>query len=159
MSLLKITLKGPLMSWGDADWSTDYRTTSLKPTKSAIIGLIGAVLGLKRGDEHFEQLKSLDYIVKTVKPGSLLNDYHTVTKPEKPLDFALYGYADPAKSYITHRYYLQDAEFEIYVAGNNDWDDNLILRIANAFKHPVFQPYLGRKSCPPAGPIEAKLLC
>ena len=46
-SVLVLRLEGPLQSWGERSrW--DVRETADRPTKSAVIGLLGAALGLKR---------------------------------------------------------------------------------------------------------------
>ena len=47
MPTLLLRLASPLQSWG-SDSNFDYRTTEREPTKSAIIGFLGAALGWHR---------------------------------------------------------------------------------------------------------------
>ena len=49
MYTLLLRLSGPLQSWG-SDSLYDNRNTDYYPTKSGVIGLIAAALGLKRED-------------------------------------------------------------------------------------------------------------
>ena len=59
------------------------RLTGLQPTRSAILGLLGAALGIKR--EQAERLQALqtsvNIAVKQTVPTSLMRDYHTTQVP------------------------------------------------------------------------------
>ena len=48
---LVFRLYGPLASWGQAAVGGD-RPTGLQPTRSAILGLLGAALGIKRDNNQ-----------------------------------------------------------------------------------------------------------
>jgi CRISPR system Cascade subunit CasD len=96
---LPLLLDGPFQSWGH-DSRFMRRTTSLYPTKSGVIGLIAAAMGLAKGSNEEEQsLRQLNELQMTVivlprpKPGlreprldaaeqwlepRRLEDYHTV---------------------------------------------------------------------------------
>ena len=50
MSTLLLRLAAPLQSWG-IDSKFDIRRTGREPSKSGVIGLICAALGIKRDDE------------------------------------------------------------------------------------------------------------
>ena len=62
MYTLLLRLSGPLQSWG-SDSLYDNRGTDYFPTKSGVIGLIAAALGLKRG-ASLEELNSLQFGVR-----------------------------------------------------------------------------------------------
>ena len=47
MSTLLLRLAGPMQAWG-ADSRFDIRKTNREPTKSGVIGLLAAALGLRR---------------------------------------------------------------------------------------------------------------
>jgi CRISPR system Cascade subunit CasD len=49
----------------------------------------------------------------------------------------------------TERYYLADAVFVAAVEG----EVGLLAELDQALSSPVFPPFLGRRSCPPAGPV------
>ncbi len=50
---------------------------------------------------------------------------------------------------LSYRFYLSDAAFLAVVVGNDD----LIRGVDSALRAPTFPLYLGRRSCPPAGPV------
>jgi CRISPR system Cascade subunit CasD len=88
---LALLLDGPLQSWGFAS-RFQRRTTGLHPTKSGVIGVICAAMGLAKGsDEEQSKLSELAKLKMTsiaiprapqassVRPPVLrLEDYHTV---------------------------------------------------------------------------------
>lgn len=134
MHTLLLRFTGPLQAWG-LDSKFDVRRSEREPTKSAVIGLLGAALGWKRNqsDRHKELSESLRFGVRVDKEGELLRDFH-IAKGEKD-------------SYVTERFYLSDAKFLVGLEG-----DLKLLKVLNeALQHPYFQIYLGRRSCPPEG--------
>ncbi|MGI6085015.1 MAG: type I-E CRISPR-associated protein Cas5/CasD [Acetivibrionales bacterium] len=135
MSTLLLRLAAPLQSWGSAS-KFDNRDTGREPTKSGVIGLIAAALGLSR-TEDLEELKELKFGVRIDQPGVLLRDYHT----------ALHIKGKPP--FVTERYYLADAVFLVGLEGEKKY----LQSIAVALKKPVFPLFLGRRSCPPTGPL------
>jgi len=50
-SFLLFRLYGPLASWGEIAVG-EVRPTALQPTRSALLGLLGAALGVRRGDDE-----------------------------------------------------------------------------------------------------------
>ena len=66
MEYLVFRLYGPMASWGQAAVGGD-RPTAMAPGKAAIIGLLGAALGVERDDEAGQQ-RLFDTIVVAVKP-------------------------------------------------------------------------------------------
>ncbi|MEV6744242.1 type I-E CRISPR-associated protein Cas5/CasD [Streptomyces sp. NPDC051080] len=85
--VLLVRLAGPLQSWG-VNGRFARRDTHSRPTKSGVIGLCAAALGLPR-DEPLGELAEALFGVRADRPGTPLRDYHTVgggTYPLRPRD-------------------------------------------------------------------------
>ena len=112
-------------------------------TKSGVIGLLAAALGLRRDDAAgLARLNGLHFAVRADREGSLLVDFHTANREE-----------DRKKGkapYVTYRHYLQDA---VFLVGLESEDTALLQELETALKHPVYPLYLGRRSCPPTLPL------
>ncbi|MGO2654405.1 MAG: type I-E CRISPR-associated protein Cas5/CasD [Pseudoclavibacter sp.] len=134
--VITLRLAAPLQAWG-ASSRFSRRMTERAPTKSGVIGLIAAALGLARTDS-LERFAALRYGVRADQPGSLLRDFHTAHDDS--------GASMP----LSHRYYLQDA---VFLAGLESDDRELLESFARALRHPHFPIFLGRRSCPPDGPV------
>jgi len=141
-------LEGPLQAWS-SQGKLGIRDTEREPTKSGVLGLVGAALGMPRADDvTLAELASLRMGVRVDKAGSLLHDYHTAGGG---------GFRGEKKYYVhgtsqcvpSHRYYLQDASFVGALEGN----DPLLCRIAQALQSPRYPLFLGRRSCPPSVPV------
>ncbi|CAM5741527.1 type I-E CRISPR-associated protein Cas5/CasD [Streptomyces hirsutus] len=142
MNVLALRLAGPLQSWGASSRFT-RRTTESAPTKSGVIGLLAAAAGIERGDDGaLAPLAALRFGVRIDQPGTRIRDFHTahhgVTGASMPL---------------SERYYLADAVFVAAVEG----DRTLLTGLDDALRSPVYPPCLGRRSCPPAGPVDLGL--
>ncbi|WP_030267594.1 type I-E CRISPR-associated protein Cas5/CasD [Streptomyces violens] len=151
---LLLRLSGPLQSWGERSHFND-RDTARFPTRSGVIGLLAAALGRRRG-EPLEDLARLSLTVRTDRPGVLLRDLHTVggglpTKATVTTAEGKKRTGDTA-TLLTHRTYLADAAFTIALTGGPD-DHALLTHIAQALRCPQWPPFLGRRSCPPEGPL------
>lgn len=142
MATLLLRLAAPLQSWGSSS-KFNIRTTEREPTKSGVIGMIAASLGIQRNDnpEKLKPLAKLKFGVRVEQEGKLLKDFHMVheIKNGKVKD-----------SHLTERYYLSDA---VFVAGFESDDKELLEKIANAVQKPVYPMFLGRRSCPPTLPV------
>ena len=142
MATLLLRLAAPLQSWG-ADSKFETRKTNREPTKSGVIGLLAAALGLRRDDAAgLARLNGLHFAVRADREGSLLVDFHTANWEE-----------DRKKGkapYVTYRHYLQDA---VFLVGLESEDTALLQELETALKHPVYPLYLGRRSCPPTLPL------
>lgn len=137
MSTLLLRLAGPMQSWG-TDSKFDVRRTQREPSKSGVIGLIAAALGISRQDrDALLPLASMRFGVRVDREGTMMRDFHTA-HPEK------------GSSYVTHRYYLADAVFTV---GLESEDEKLLRKIGEALQAPAFPLYLGRRACPPTGRI------
>jgi CRISPR system Cascade subunit CasD len=174
-------LHGPLASWGDVAVG-QRRPTSPHPSKSGVLGLLGAALGLRRDDaEGLRALEgALGFATRTDAAGELLVDFHTAQGPEERLlrkeaaaaRKAGGGWHRPATrraelsfrraaldTLLSQRQYRVDALWTVAVWLNNEsaarWS---LQRLAEAVARPTFVPYLGRKSCPVDLPMEPQLV-
>lgn len=114
MATLLLRLAAPLQAWG-ADSKFETRKTNREPTKSGVIGLWAAALGLRRDEsEALARLAQLRFGVRVEREGQLLVDYH-IAKTQ-----------DQKTSYVTYRHYLQDA---VFLAGIESEDTALLQRV------------------------------
>lgn len=138
--LLKFS--GPLQSWG-TNSHFETRHTDTHPSKSGVIGMIAAGLGYQREDDKkINRLNSMNFAVRIDQTGTILRDYHTAHKYKES------GNID--RTYVTNRYYLQDAVFVVALSSE---DVGLINDIISAVKKPYFPIYLGRRSLPPTADL------
>ncbi|WP_432066267.1 type I-E CRISPR-associated protein Cas5/CasD [Streptomyces sp. C10-9-1] len=142
MSVLTLRLAGPLQSWG-ASARFARRTTESAPTKSGVVGMLAAAAGIERGDDdRLAPLAALRFGVRIDQPGTRVRDFqtahHGVTGKPMPL---------------SERFYLADAVFVAALEG----DRPLLADLHAALRTPVYAPFLGRRSCPPALPVELDL--
>ncbi|MEW2310673.1 type I-E CRISPR-associated protein Cas5/CasD [Streptomyces sp. NPDC006864] len=151
MSGLLLRLAGPLQSWGERSAFTPVRETAPFPTRSALVGMFAAAEGIARGDTagltKYEQVR---LTVRIDRPGTLLEDYHTVGGGfPKERTAATSGGSNKDAAVITRRQYLTDAVFVVAVTA----PDDLTAQLAAALRRPCWAPYLGRRSCPPDEPF------
>ncbi|GGV69290.1 type I-E CRISPR-associated protein Cas5/CasD [Streptomyces longisporoflavus] len=138
MSVLLLQLAGPLQSWGAAS-RYPRRSTESAPTKSGVVGLLAAAQGRPRTAD-ISDLAALRLGVRIDQPGTRLRDFHTAHHQvsDKPMP-------------VTERIYLADAVFLAGVEGER----SLIEALHTAVRAPHFLPFLGRRACPPARPLDA----
>ncbi|MEU4496966.1 type I-E CRISPR-associated protein Cas5/CasD [Streptomyces sp. NPDC023998] len=154
---LLLHLSGPLQSWGHHSHFNE-RDTAPFPTRSGIIGLLAAALGRARGDA-IDDLAGLGITVRVDRAGVLLRDLHTVGGglPRAQTVTTAEGgkRSADATTLLSHRYYLADAAFTVAVTGQPDHPTHpaLLARCAAALRRPHWPLYLGRRACPPAGPL------
>jgi CRISPR system Cascade subunit CasD len=106
-------------------------------SSSRFLGLLAAALGRRRTDA-IEDLLDLQFGVRIDQPGELIRDFQTARSLDGQRSMPL-----------SYRYYLADAVFLAVVEG----EDGLVRSVEHALRHPTFPLYLGRRSCPPAGPL------
>nr|WP_152890781.1 type I-E CRISPR-associated protein Cas5/CasD [Streptomyces adustus] len=135
-------LAGPLQSWGASSRFT-RRTTESAPTKSGVIGLLAAAAGIERSDDNaLAPLAAMRFGVRIDQPGTRIRDFHTA-------HHAVSGKSMP----LTERFYLADAVFVAALEGEH----TLLAQSYAALQNPVYAPFLGRRSCPPAEQLELGL--
>lgn len=147
---LILKLQGGMQAWGTHTFE-DYRPSSVFPTRSGIVGLLGACLGIDRDDiEAREKLNAgFSLTVRADKRRyrmQRITDYHTVLEARK-VD------GSPRKDAIlSPREYLCDASFTVALAFRPGSHYNLE-QIKKSLVKPYFTPALGRKSCPLYRPL------
>lgn len=140
MHTLLIRLCGPMQSWGVQSRFT-VRDTGLEPSKSGVIGLVCAALGIDRADDSaLQPLVALRLGIRTDREGVLKMDYHTAQN-------VLKAGGGTKETEVSRRYYLADACFLAGLAGENLL---LLQRIQTALRNPVWPLFLGRKAFVPA---------
>lgn len=143
MGTLLLRLAAPLQAWG-TDSKYDIRATGREPSKSGVIGLLAAALGVRRDEpEKLLPLCALRFGIRADREGQLLCDLQNaiIHKNANKKDDV---------TYMTHRYYLSDA---VFLVGLESDDDALLSSLDEALRHPVFPLFLGRRSCPPTLPL------
>lgn len=156
LAYLALYFDAPLQSWGYAS-KFDRRTTLAHPTRSGVIGLLCAALGVDRADtEGLKRLDALTVNVYAFRMGGRLTDYHTVGggyDPEtNPGSICTTGEGKVRRkngqsiAVITYREYLEGSRFGVVVSG----DAALVEELAAAVQDPKWGVWLGRKACVPA---------
>lgn len=161
---LVFQLYGPLASWGEIAVG-ELRHSASHPSRSALLGLLGAALGVRRDDAAAQAALADGYqfAVKQLAGGAPLRDYHTVQAPalSKKITHRTrrQEMADPDKlnTLLTSREYYADSFYVVAVQAQPDAPHTLD-QLQHALEHPVFTLYLGRKSCPLALPLAPKIL-
>jgi len=146
---LFLRLEGPLQAWGNHQSKFLVRRTAEAPTKSGIIGLLCAALGLSRREateNHLEKFARLRMAVRIDRPGVRWWDYHTVGARMKMRTAE--GGSKPG-AMLTRREYLCDASFLVALQGQ----PKLIEQLKAGVEKPRWALYLGRKCCVPSRPL------
>ena len=144
-----LRLEGILQSWGEeAKWI--YRTTATFPSKSAIVGLIGAAMGIQRGDEYLKVLSEKIRVgIRADRSGIIIEDFQTTTGMPELFTANHAKRGKDSNTIINPHYYLNDASFLVVI----ETDEETAEAIAKSFTDPVWPAYLGRKNCVPSCPV------
>ena len=152
-------LIGPMGAFGGPS-GHEYRRTGQIPTRSGVLGLVGAAMGIRRTDaEGQNALRALGVSVAQYRVGAGFRDFHTVQavpsariKAPETQAQALEALDPKDNAVITRRDYVTDCAYAIALWKMRDEAPDLN-DIKTALQQPVFVPYLGRKSCPVAHPL------
>ena len=135
------------------------------PGRSAVIGLVAAAMGIRRGnDDAFARLDALRMAVGVIDDGVPLRDYHTVEtiptaaarKPDsRPSAIARAG--RNTNTTITLRDYRVGVAYAVALGPGPGWTGALE-DLARGLRQPAFTLYLGRKSCPLAAPPAPRIV-
>ena len=164
MDYLLFRLYGPMASWGEIALG-ETRHTASYPSKSAIIGLMAAALGIKRteSEKQLQMQKGYAFAVEAYSPGSLLRDYHTTQVPDSVGNFSYLTRRDELVlgkarlgTILSSREYRLDTLALVAVRALPDAPYNLQV-IKEHLEEPRFHIYLGRKSCPLAAPMNPQI--
>lgn len=141
---LLMRFAAPMQSWGTKS-RFDERDTELEPSKSGVIGLLCAALGISR---EFEapvlKLAVLPMGVRVDREGIPRRDYHTAQNIIRADGKGIQSTA------VSQRYYLADA---VFLIGLESVDKSQLERIQTALKNPNWPLSFGRKSFVPSQPI------
>src|SRR5512143_2927842 len=110
MPTLLLRLVGPMQSWGTTS-RFDQRDTGKEPSKSGVVGLLAAAVGIDR--ENWTDLEPLTYLsmgVRHDRPGVPKRDYQTAVCAETDTIIKANG-TQSKGGVVSHRFYLADAAF------------------------------------------------
>ncbi|VAX12173.1 CRISPR-associated protein, Cas5e family [hydrothermal vent metagenome] len=156
---LVFQLYGVLASWGDQAVGRE-RPSGDHPSRSALLGLLAAGMGIARNkeDKLAELSRQCRFGIKLYSPGQVLRDFHTTQIPPtikkiKHLHTRRDELrADNLGTILSSREYRQDALAVVALwleeEGKYSLDDLQLGLI-----QPHFHLYLGRKSCPLSIPV------
>lgn len=157
-------LYGPLAAWGEIAVG-EVRASADHPTHSALVGLVGAALGVTRVQEADQRrlADSYEFGLRLDAPGDMLRDYHTIEVPTGKGARQLITRADELAydkkaTMLTSRDYRADALYTVAMwpaVADPPW---ALGAIAAALKTPAYALFLGRKSCPLALPLAPQLI-
>lgn len=159
---LVIQLAAPLASFGELAGNV-RRGGRERPGKAALLGLMGAALGVRRDDAAGQAALAdgYDVAVRSWREGVILQDYHTIQslprgRKARTRADALAQRGELATS-ITLREYrcqvLHEAAFGPRSGAR--WSAG---EMADAVLKPTFTLWLGRKSCPPGAPLAPRVV-
>lgn len=161
----------------------ERRPTSPHLSRSAVLGLVAAALGVRRDDQAGWAALELafGFASRTDAPGELLVDFHTAQGPDEKLLRAEAVAAKRAKApwhrpatrraelafprhalatMLSMRQYRVDASWTaaLWLRPESEAPPWSLAQLQEALRRPQFVPYLGRKSCPLDLPMEPQLV-
>ena len=157
-------LHGPMASWGETV-AGEWRTTQTHPTRSALLGMLAAALGLAR--EAVEQQRELSHSlwlgVVVHQGGTVIEDFHTTQAPGGVGGRGLTTRAEELdykklNTILSRRSYVCDQTVSFGFWAKEGAQPGLMARLLEALRRPHWTLYLGRKSCPPGLPVGAMLV-
>jgi CRISPR system Cascade subunit CasD len=166
---LLATLYAPIASWGDITVG-ERRTTWDRPSRSALLGLVGAALGLDRADQaaHDDLDQGYGVAVRVDAPGRPMVDYHTaqtlsqteIKRSRASTRRQMITYGERYKNLetmLSRREYRLDAAYTcvLWVRETARWS---LGQLHDALREPTFVLYAGRKANPFAWPLKPEIL-
>lgn len=166
-SFLLFRLYGAMAAYGDIAVG-ERRPAFPQPTRSSVLGLLCAALGIRR-----DQSAELDAVHNGYRVATRLDtvdgfvsDFHTIqTAPENKLknrvvktraDELSIAHSD-LKTILSRRDYHCDTQSVVAVWAD-DKPPHSLDQLAHALRKPVYTLYLGRRACPPALPLHPVLV-
>lgn len=163
--LLIFRLWGPMASWGSIAVG-EQRQTWTRPSRSAVLGLVAAALGIERGDAlaHSVLEQGLALAVRDDTTGRHLRDYHTTQTPSSEAKRRwrsrrdeLLG-AKKLNTILSDRDYLIEASAVVVLWQRPGSAAPAIGTIAERLRFPLFTLYLGRKASPLGLPLRPRVI-
>ena len=154
------TLAAPMGAFADLA-GHERRHSGTWPARSAVLGLVGAALGVGRDEAARQQsLSRWRTAVSVLSRGVAFRDFHTVqTVPtariKRPATRreALKARRNKDNPLITWRDYRSDCAFGVALWGGEGLEE-----VRKALVRPHFTLYMGRKSCPLSAPAAPKVI-
>ena len=159
---LGFILAAPMAAFGGPA-GHERRPSAVMPGRSAILGLLGAALGIEPGDAAGQaELGRYECAVQSLRQSAALRDFHTVQTipsgaavgPVSRRD-ALERAGVRVRNVVTQRDYRCDVAIAAVVWGGWFWS---LRQLAEALRRPAYALCLGRRACPPAWPLGPELL-
>jgi CRISPR system Cascade subunit CasD len=161
--IVAFRLAAPTAAWGEIAVG-GRRGTHIRPSHSAVCGLIAAALGLGRDAPGHEALAAgFSLATRTEWVGMSFADFHTAQTPPQRRGVRYATRADELRdknalgTIVSRRDYLSDAAFTLLLWPTGT-PSHSPQALSDALNRPVFAPYAGRRCCPLGAPLAAKVL-
>lgn len=145
MPTLLMRLEAPMQSYG-VFGRFGEKDTGKEPSKSAVVGIVCAALGIERNAD-LSLISACKLGIRVDREGIVRNDYHIAGKEGH---YKASGSVNTKTAIPTNRLFLADASFLVGLESN---DIDLLNNIQSALKHPKWQIFLGKKSFVPSLPV------
>lgn len=148
-------LYAPMASWGDITVG-ERRTSWDRPSRSAILGLVAAALGIERADQNSHDALDHGYgvAIRVDHAGRPMRDYHTAqsvgeasVKKARPSTRREVLLAGDRKTILSQRHYRLDALYTLALWAKAKAPHDLEA-VASALRRPHFALWAGRKANP-----------
>ena len=161
---LTFALVAPIAAFGDVTVG-ERRSSWDRPARSAVLGLVGACLGVERADAEGQEALATSYglALRCHAPGRLLADYHTAQVPPTRRNRRFATRAEELavpktelSTVLSRRDYRVGAWHlgALWARPGARWT---LDAVAEAMRRPVFAPFLGRRACPLGLPLAPRL--
>ena len=161
---LTFALVAPIASFGSVAVG-ERRQGWDRPARSAVLGLVGACLGVEREDDAGQAALADEYGLALLcyAPGLLLADYHTAQVPptQRNRRFptrAAELQAPVLNTILSRRDYRTGAWHLAALWPRGPAPRWTLPDLVAAMERPGFVPYLGRKSCPLGLPLAPRIV-
>ena len=151
--MLLLRLVAPLQSWGVQSHFV-HRDTGLEPSKSGVMGVLCAALGIDRDDDGgLQRVAAVNLGVRVDREGVVKRDFHTAGVYKSDVGggyLQAQGTLERKTPVVSERFYLADAAF---LVGLHSDDRALLEDLYAALQAPRWPLFLGRKACVPGEPL------
>jgi CRISPR system Cascade subunit CasD len=157
---LVFQLQGPMASWGEPA-PGEVRHTHPLPSRSALLGLLAAALGIRRDEEQrlAEFNRHYQFLVCANEKSHWMRDYHTVQVPKESRKTRYFTRRDELRrdplllqTTLSRRDFYCDG-YWLVVVSMTEGAPYPLTALQQALKQPLFPLCLGRKSHPLALPL------
>lgn len=159
---LHFRLYGPMASWGEPA-ANDIRPSAVQPGRAAILGLVGAALGIDRQDAEAVRRLNEGYSLAILieREGVPMDDYHTAQvardvdlkkAPHRTRSDELNFPRRDLSTVLSRRGYRCDAVYAVLLWPRTPaaWP---LTEVAERLRRPHYRLSLGRLACPLALPL------